>query len=173
DIIGCMADIGWITGHTYVVYDPLACGGTSVLFESTPLYPTPSRYWEVVAKHKITHFYTAPTAILGEPIDPESWKWYNEIVETGSTIISPLTCAILTKPGSATLPFFGIDLAVLDSITGKEIIKTEAEGHRISTAAIESALDAHPTVAKTAAIGENYIVSDLPKTRSGKIMRRV
>ncbi|CAG8694352.1 30880_t:CDS:2 [Gigaspora margarita] len=315
DIFGCMADIGWITGHTYVVYGPLACGGTSVLFESTPLYPTPSRYWEVVAKHKITHFYTAPTAIrllhrfgreyidchdlsslriiasVGEPIDPESWKWYYEVVcrnvcsvidtywqtETGSTIISPLPYAILTKPGSATLPFFGIDLAVLDSITGKEITTTEAEGvlvirqpwpsiartiyndhnryvntylkpykgyyftgdcvirdrdgyywirgrvddvinvsgHRISTSEIESALDAHHTVAETAVIGvydeltgqsvhafvtlkpncstdvkeltlqirkvigpfaapkKIYIVSDLPKTRSGKIMRRV
>ncbi|CAI2181666.1 686_t:CDS:2 [Funneliformis geosporum] len=166
DIYGCMADIGWITGHTYIIYGPLLNGGTTVLFESTPIYPTPSRYWEVVAKHKITQFYTAPTAIrllrrygndyvkghdlsslriigsVGEPINPEAWEWYYEVVgrkecmvvdtywqtETGSIIITPLPGATATKPGSATFPFFGIDPVILDSTTGEEIKGNNAEG---------------------------------------------
>ncbi len=316
DVYGCMADIGWVTGHTYIVYGPLLSGGTTVLFESTPIYPTPSRYWEVVAKHKITQLYTAPTAIrllrkygddyvkghdlsslrvigsVGEPINPEAWEWYYEVVgrkqcpvvdtywqtETGSIIITPLPGATATKPGSATFPFFGIEPAILDPETGKEIEGNGVEGilaiknpwpsmartvyknhhryldtylkpfkgyyftgdgvgrdydgyywirgrvddvinvsgHRLSTAEIESALILHHIVAEAAVVGvadeltgqsvhafatlipnhegtdvkdlilqvrkvigpfaaprKVYIVNDLPKTRSGKIMRRI
>ncbi|CAG8471446.1 15888_t:CDS:2 [Acaulospora morrowiae] len=166
DVHGCMADIGWITGHTYIIYGPLINGATTVLFESTPIYPSPSRYWETVSKHKITQFYTAPTAIrllrkygrehvdghdlsslrligsVGEPIQPEAWEWYNEVVgrnecaiidtywqtETGSIIISPFPGAVMTKAGSATVPSFGIDLVILDPLTGQEIKETKAEG---------------------------------------------
>ena len=157
DKFGCMADIGWITGHTYIVYGPLANGVTTTVFESTPVYPTPSRYWETVQKHKITQFYSAPTAIrllrrlgaqhvegydlssirvlgtVGEPINPEAWNWYNEHVgrkqcaivdtfwqtETGSIVITPFPGAIETKAGSATVPFFGIEPAILDPVSGQ------------------------------------------------------
>ncbi|OAQ29102.1 acetyl-coenzyme A synthetase [Linnemannia elongata AG-77] len=319
DIFACMADVGWITGHTYIVYGPLALGATTVLFESIPTYPTPSRYWELIAKHKVTQFYTAPTAIralrrlgdswveghdlsslrvlgtVGEPINPEAWHWYNDKVgkgrcaivdtywqtETGSHIVTPLPGAIATKAGSATFPFFGIDLAILDPVTGKELAGNDVtgvlavkkawpsiartiygdhkrfmetylrpypgyyftgdgatrdkdgyiwirgrvddvinvSGHRLSTAEIESALIMHPTVAEAAVIGATddvtgqcihafvclkpgisshstdlskelvlqvrkvigpfaapkkiYLVEDLPKTRSGKLMRRI
>jgi len=166
DVYGCMADIGWITGHTYIIYGPLLSGGTTVLFESTPIYPTPSRYWEVVAQHKITQFYTAPTAIrllrrfgsyyvkdhdlsslrvigsVGEPINPEAWEWYYEVVgrkecsvvdtywqtETGSIVLTPLPGATATKPGSATFPFFGIEPVILDPETGKELEGNGVEG---------------------------------------------
>ncbi|KAF0500262.1 acetyl-coenzyme a synthetase [Gigaspora margarita] len=166
DIFGCMTDIGWAVGHNFIVYGPLTNGGTAILFESTPVYPTPSRYWEVVAKHKITQFFTAPTAIrllrkfgreyvdshdlsslrviisAGEPINPDVWEWYNEVVgrsvcsvidnywqtETGSIILAPFPGVTATKPGSVTFPFFGIDIAILDPETGEEIKTTEAEG---------------------------------------------
>ncbi|KAG0074070.1 acetyl-CoA synthetase [Linnemannia elongata] len=318
DIFACMADVGWITGHTYIVYGPLALGATTVLFESIPTYPTPSRYWELIAKHKVTQFYTAPTAIralrrlgdswveghdlsslrvlgtVGEPINPEAWHWYNDKVgkgrcaivdtywqtETGSHIVTPLPGAFATKAGSATFPFFGIDLAILDPVTGKELAGNDVtgvlavkkawpsiartiygdhkrfmetylrpypgyyftgggatrdkdgyiwirgrddvinvSGHRLSTAEIESALIMHATVAEAAVIGATddvtgqcihafvclkpgisshstdlskelvlqvrkvigpfaapkkiYLVEDLPKTRSGKLMRRI
>ncbi|KAF9910609.1 acetyl-CoA synthetase [Linnemannia zychae] len=319
DIFACMADVGWITGHSYIVYGPLALGATTVLFESIPTYPTPARYWELIAKHKVTQFYTAPTAIralrrlgdewveghdlsslrvlgtVGEPINPEAWHWYNDKVgkgrcaivdtywqtETGSHIVTPLPGAIATKPGSATVPFFGIDLAILDPVTGKELEGNDVtgvlavkkawpsiartiygnhhryletylkpypgyyftgdgatrdkdgyiwvrgrvddvinvSGHRLSTAEIESALIMHQAVAETAVIGaaddvtgqcihafvclkpgvsshsndlskelvlqvrkvigpfaapkKIYLVEDLPKTRSGKLMRRI
>ncbi|KAI8989291.1 acetyl-coenzyme A synthetase [Pilobolus umbonatus] len=319
NIFACMADIGWITGHTYSVYGPLLLGGTTVLFESTPTYPTPSRFWEVVEKHKVTHFYTAPTAIralrrlgnewvdkcdlsslrvigsVGEPINPEAWVWYYECVgrsqcavvdtywqtETGSIVISPLPGAIYTKPGSATVPFFGISPVILDPTTGMKLegnnvsgvlaidkpwpsmartiyndhsryidtylkpypgyyftgdgARRDADGyywisgrvddvinvsgHRLSTAEIESALIQHASVAEAAVIGgqddltgqcihafctikpddktdtgellkslitkvrssigpfakpkEIYIIRELPKTRSGKIVRRI
>ncbi|BGO93616.1 hypothetical protein NBRC10512_001250 [Rhodotorula toruloides] len=322
DRYACMADVGWITGHTYIVYGPLANGVTTTIFESTPVYPTPSRFWEVVAKHKLTQFYTAPTAIrllrrlgeehtkghdlstlrtigsVGEPINPEAWEWYWEHVgkkecavvdtywqtETGSIIITPLPGATKTKPGAATLPFFGIDPVLLDPTTGKEITGNDVEGvlcvrkpwpsiartvygdhkrfldtymnvypgfyftgdgagrdhdgyywirgrvddvinvsgHRLSTAEIESALIQHNGVAETAVVGipdeltgqavvayvtlkpdfsfdasdepalmkelvlqvrktigpfaapkKMVLVNDLPKTRSGKIMRRI
>ena len=142
----CTADIGWITGHSYVVYGPLSVGATSVMFEGTPFYPDASRFWQIVEKYGVTTFYTAPTAIralaksgpewtkqhdlsslrllgsVGEPINPEAWMWYYEHVgqnrcpvvdtwwqtETGGILISPLPGAIAQKPGSATLPFFGI-----------------------------------------------------------------
>lgn len=164
DIFACVADIGWITGHSYVVYGPLANGATTVIFESVPNYPDAGRYWEMVERLKITQFYTAPTAIraiqkdgdeyvkkydrsslrvlgtVGEPINPDTWKWYYEIVgekrcsivdtwwqtETGGIMISPLPAATPAKPGSATLPFFGIE-PVLLTPEGKEI-----EGNGVS-----------------------------------------
>ncbi|KAI0342470.1 acetyl-coenzyme a synthetase [Trametopsis cervina] len=322
DRFGCMADLGWITGHTYVVYGPLANGIATTVFESTPVYPTPSRFWETIDNHKLTHFYTAPTAVrllrrlgeqhvqkadlsslrvigsVGEPINPEAWHWLNDHVgrkqaaivdtffqtETGSIVVAPLPGAIETKPGSATVPFLGIEAALLDPVTGKELEGDNVEGvlvfkgtwpsiartvwqdhnrwldvymrpypgyfytgdgavrdkdgyiwikgrvddvinvsgHRLSTAEIESALILYDGVAEAAVIGANdeltgqavhsfvtlkpefkydpaneadlikslalqvrkvigpfaapkkiYIVSDLPKTRSGKIMRRI
>ena len=152
DVYACVADIGWITGHSYVVYGPLANGATTVLFESVPTYPNAGRYWEMVQRLGITQFYTAPTAIraiaregdkfvkpydlsslrvlgsVGEPINPEAWRWYYNVVgqgrcpvvdtwwqtETGGILISPLPGATPLKPGSATLPFFGIEPVVLD-----------------------------------------------------------
>ncbi len=161
-----MADIGWITGHTYIVYGPLANGVTTTVFESTPVYPTPSRYWQTVDKHKLTQFYSAPTAIrllrrlgehhvqdhdlgslrvlgsVGEPINPEAWHWYNDHVgrrqcaivdtfwqtETGSIVVTPFPGAIETKPGSATVPFFGIEPVILDAQTGKELEGNSVEG---------------------------------------------
>jgi acetyl-CoA synthetase len=322
DKFACMADIGWITGHSYIVYGPLANGVSTTVFESTPVYPTPSRYWETVAKHKLTQFYSAPTAIrllrrmghhhveghdlsslrvlgsVGEPINPEAWHWYNEHVgkkecsivdtfwqtETGSIVVTPFPGAVPTKPGSATVPFFGIDAVILDPVSGEELKGNNVEGvlvlrnpwpsiartifrdhnryldvymrpypgffntgdgaardndgyiwikgrvddvinvsgHRLSTAEIESALICHPGVAETAVIGtadeltgqavyafvtlkpeftydpadeagfqkelalqvrkvigpfaapkKIFVVGDLPKTRSGKIMRRI
>ncbi|KAF8752274.1 acetate--CoA ligase [Rhizoctonia solani] len=303
DKFACMADIGWITGHTYIIYGPLLNGVTTTVFESTPVYPTPSRYWDVVQRHKITQFYTSPTAIrllrrlgehhfegydlstlrvlgsVGEPINPEAWHWYNENVgkkqcaivdtfwqtETGSIVVTR-SGAVPTKPGSATVPFWGVDPVILDPVSGKESRVTmsrdhgryldtylkpypgfyftgdgaardqdgyiwikgrvddviNVSGHRLSTAEIESALIMHAGVAETAVIGtadeltgqavhsfvtlkpefeydpsqsgalikeltlqvrkvigpfaapkQIYIVNDLPKTRSGKIMRRV
>jgi len=166
DVFACVADCGWITGHSYIVYGPLCNGATTVIFESTPLYPDAGRYWDMCQRHKVTQFYTAPTAIralaakgdafvqkydlsnlrvlgtVGEPINPEAWLWYHKIVgkeqcavvdtywqtETGGHIVTPLPGAIATKPGSATLPFFGIELAVLDAKTGKELEGNNVEG---------------------------------------------
>jgi acetyl-CoA synthetase len=158
DVYACVADVGWITGHSYVVYGPLANGATTVMFESTPLYPDPGRYWDMVERHRITQFYTAPTALravaregndwvtkydrsslrilgtVGEPINPDTWEWYYNVVgekrcaivdtwwqtETGGIMITPLPAATATKPGSATFPFFGIEPVVLDE-QGNEI----------------------------------------------------
>ena len=152
DVYWCTADIGWVTGHSYIVYGPLANGATSIMFEGVPNYPDASRFWDVVDKWKVQQFYTAPTAIraimaqgddfvektdrsslrllgtVGEPINPEAWKWYHTKVgeekcpivdtwwqtETGGILITPLPGAIATKPGSATLPFFGVVPAILD-----------------------------------------------------------
>ncbi|MCC6872816.1 MAG: acetate--CoA ligase, partial [Sandaracinaceae bacterium] len=146
DIYACVADVGWVTGHSYIVYGPLANGATTLMFESIPTYPDAGRYWDMVARHKITIFYTAPTALralaaqgdgfvkphersslrvlgtVGEPINPEAWKWYFDVVgqgrcnvvdtwwqtETGGIAISPIAPATPTKPGSATLPMPGI-----------------------------------------------------------------
>ncbi len=153
DIYWCTADVGWVTGHTYIAYGPLANGATAVVFEGVPNYPTVSRFWEVVDKHKVTIFYTAPTAIralmregeapvkktsrasirllgsVGEPINPEAWRWYHEVVgdsrcpivdtwwqtETGGILISPLPGATDLKPGSASTPFFGVQPALVDA----------------------------------------------------------
>ncbi|KAL1995760.1 hypothetical protein VTN49DRAFT_626 [Thermomyces lanuginosus] len=313
----CGGDVGWITGHTYVVYAPLLLGATTVVFESTPAYPNFSRYWDVIEQHKVTQFYVAPTALrllkragdqhvhhnmehlrilgsVGEPIAAEVWKWYYEVVgkskcqvidtywqtETGSHIITPLGGVTPTKPGSATLPFLGIEPAIIDPVSGQELQGNDVEGvlaikkpwpsmartvwgahqrymdtylnvykgyyftgdgaardsdgyywirgrvddvvnvsgHRLSTAEIEAALLEHAAVAEAAVVGiadeltgqavnafvslkpghdaseqlrkdlilqvrksigpfaapkAVFIVDDLPKTRSGKIMRRI
>ena len=151
DTYWCTADIGWITGHSYIVYGPLACGATSLIFEGIPSYPNPDRFWEIVEKHKVNIFYTAPTALrslmregndwvdkhdlsslrilgsVGEPINPEAWMWYYNVVgkrrcpimdtwwqtETGGIVIAPLPGAVLLKPGSATVPFPGIVPAIV------------------------------------------------------------
>jgi acetyl-CoA synthetase len=166
DVFACVADIGWITGHTYVVYGPLANGVATLVFEPTPTYPTAARYWETVDAHKVTQFYSAPTAIrllrrlgeehvkqfdlsslrvlgsVGEPINPEAWHWYNDHVgrgqcaivdtfwqtETGSIVITPFPGATETKPGSATVPFFGIEPAIVEPTTGKELTGNGVEG---------------------------------------------
>ncbi|KHD89359.1 MAG: acetyl-CoA synthetase [Bdellovibrio sp. ArHS] len=165
DIYWCSADIGWVTGHSYMVYGPLANAATSLIFEGVPNYPTPSRFWDVVDKHQVSIFYTSPTALrslmregdayvksasrktlrilgtVGEPINPEAWAWYHEVVgegrcpivdtwwqtETGGHMITPLPGAIATKPGSATLPFFGVQPKLL-TVEGKEIKEVEGEG---------------------------------------------
>ena len=166
DIFWCTADVGWVTGHSYIVYGPLANGATTLMFEGVPTFPDAGRFWEVCAKHKVNQFYTAPTAIraligkgkewvekhdlsslkllgtVGEPINPEAWNWYNEVVggrrcpivdtwwqtETGGHLLTPLPGAIATKPGSATLPFFGVQPVILDPTSGEEIHDTAAEG---------------------------------------------
>jgi acetyl-CoA synthetase len=166
DVFWCTADVGWVTGHSYIVYGPLANGATTLMFEGVPTWPDAGRFWEVCAKHKVTQFYTAPTAIralmahgpgpvekhdlsdlrllgtVGEPINPEAWNWYNDVVgqgrcpivdtwwqtETGGHLLTPLPGATPTKPGSATLPFFGVQPVVLDPQSGIEITTTAAEG---------------------------------------------
>jgi acetyl-CoA synthetase len=169
DVYWCTADVGWITGHSYVVYGPLANGATVVMFDGVPNYPDYSRFWQVVDKHKVTLFYTAPTAIralmregdepvkrtsraslrllgsVGEPINPEAWDWYSRVVgdgrcpvvdtwwqtETGGIMITPLPGAIDAKPGSATLPFFGVKPAVVDT-EGREL-EGECSGNLVIT----------------------------------------
>ncbi len=318
DIFWCTADIGWITGHSYIVYGPLSNGATVLMFEGVPTYPDPGRFWKIVEDYKVTVFYTAPTAIralmrhgdlwpnkhdlssirilgtVGEPINPEAWMWYYTLIgqgrcpivdtwwqtETGGILITPLPGATPTKPGSASLPFFGVEAEVLRSDGGvadvneggalvitkpwpgmirgvfgdekNELIKQvyfstfpgkyytsdgcridedgfywlmgriddviNVSGHRLATAEIESALVSHEKVAEAAVVGFPHEVKgqgiycyvtlkrgntpsdglredlvqtvrstigpiaapdaiqfadDLPKTRSGKIMRRI
>jgi len=158
DIYWCTADVGWVTGHSYIVYGPLANGATSLIFEGVPNYPDASRFWQVIDKHQVNIFYTAPTALralmregegpvrktdrsslrllgsVGEPINPEAWEWYYNVVgerrcpivdtwwqtETGAILITPLPGATDLKPGSATRPFFGVQPVLLDE-QGKEI----------------------------------------------------
>jgi len=164
DIYWCTADIGWITGHSYIIYGPLANGATTLMFEGVPNYPDFSRFWQIVDKHEVNIFYTAPTAIralmregddyvnktdrsslkllgtVGEPINPEAWRWYYEVpgnskcpivdtwwqTETGGILISPQTGAIKLKPGSASKPFFGIEPCIVDK-EGNEL-EGECEG---------------------------------------------
>ena len=152
DVFWCTADIGWVTGHSYIVYGPLCAGATTLMFEGIPTYPDAGRFWDVVDKYKVNQFYTAPTAIraimregddpvnkrkltslrllgtVGEPINPEAWMWYHRVVgkekcpivdtwwqtETGGILITPLPGAIPAKPGSATLPFFGVKPVIMD-----------------------------------------------------------
>ncbi|MBV0892343.1 acetate--CoA ligase [Paracoccus sp. Z118] len=166
DIFWCTADVGWVTGHSYIVYGPLANGVTTLMFEGVPTYPDAGRFWETVDKHKVTHFYTAPTAIrsligqgaewvdkydlsslrvlgsVGEPINPEAWTWYDKHVgkgrcpivdtwwqtETGGHMITALPGAIETKPGAATLPFFGVCAEVLDPTDGHQLDGNAVEG---------------------------------------------
>ena len=166
DVFWCTADVGWVTGHSYIVYGPLANGATTLMFEGVPTYPDAGRFWAVCEKHNVNQFYTAPTAIralmgqgeafvqkydlssikvlgtVGEPINPEAWNWYNDVVgkgkapivdtwwqtETGGHLMTPLPGAISTKPGSCTLPFFGVQPVILEPTTGKELLDTEADG---------------------------------------------
>jgi acetyl-CoA synthetase len=166
DVYWCTADVGWVTGHSYIVYGPLANGATTLMFEGVPTYPDASRFWQVCEKHKVTQFYTAPTAIralmgqgkdfvtksdlsslrilgtVGEPINPEAWTWYHEVVghsrcpivdtwwqtETGGHLMTPLPGAHDMKPGAAMKPFFGIKPVVLDPASGREIDGNPAEG---------------------------------------------
>jgi len=166
DVYACVADVGWVTGHSYILYGPLCNGATTVMFESTPVYPDAGRYWQMVDDLGITIFYTAPTAIraiaragdepvkrasrktlrilgtVGEPINPEVWRWYHDVVgdgrcavvdtwwqtETGGIMITPLPGAIPPKPGSATLPFFGVDPLLVDD-EGREVVGNPAKGN--------------------------------------------
>jgi acetyl-CoA synthetase len=167
DVYWCTADVGWVTGHSYILYGPLANGATTLMFEGVPTYPSISRFWEVIDKHNVNIFYTAPTAIrslmqagedpvrkasrrslrllgsVGEPINPEAWEWYHRVVgdgrcpivdtwwqtETGGILISPLPGATKLKPGSATLPFFGVRPQVVDA-DGK-VLEGAAEGNLV------------------------------------------
>jgi acetyl-CoA synthetase len=165
DVYWCTADIGWITGHSYIVYGPLANGATTVMFEGVPSYPDFGRFWEVVEKHKVNQFYTAPTAIralakqgaalvdaydlsslkvlgsVGEPINEEAWHWYNDNIgkkkspivdtwwqtETGGIMITPIPFVTPTKPTYATLPFIGIQPALMDE-NAKELKGNQVDG---------------------------------------------
>ena len=178
DIYWCTADVGWITGHSYIVYGPLANGATSLMFEGVPSWPNASRFWEVIDKHQVTTFYTAPTAIralmregdyavkrtsrkslrllgsVGEPINPEAWRWYHEVVgdercpvvdtwwqtETGGILISPLPGATDLKPGSATLPLPGVHPALVDA--QGTLIEGEGSGNLVL-------LDSWPGIMRT------------------------
>jgi acetyl-CoA synthetase len=158
DIYWCTADVGWVTGHSYIVYGPLSNGATAMMYEGAPNFPDFSRFWSIIERHKVSVFYTAPTAIrafmragrqfadkhdlsslrllgsVGEPINPEAWMWYADVVggkrcpivdtwwqtETGAIMITPLPGVTATKPGTATLPFFGVDAAIVDR-QGKEL----------------------------------------------------
>ena len=166
DVYWCTADVGWVTGHSYIVYGPLANGATTLMFEGVPTFPDFSRFWQICDKHQVNQFYTAPTAIraligkgdqwvekcdlsslrvlgtVGEPINPEAWRWYFNVVgksrcpivdtwwqtETGGHIITSLPGAMPMKPGSAAKPFFGIEPVIVDPATGGEIESTEASG---------------------------------------------
>ncbi|GLT07958.1 acetyl-coenzyme A synthetase [Sulfitobacter porphyrae] len=166
DIYWCTADVGWVTGHSYIVYGPLANGATTLMFEGVPTYPDASRFWQVCEKHKVNQFYTAPTAIralmgkgddfvtkcdlsslrllgtVGEPINPEAWNWYNEVVggercpivdtwwqtETGGHLMTPLPGAHAMKPGAAMKPFFGIKPMILEPTSAEVITDNPAEG---------------------------------------------
>ena len=166
DIYWCTADVGWVTGHSYIVYGPLANGATTLMFEGVPTYPDASRFWQVCEKHKVNQFYTAPTAIralmgqgddyvtkcdlsdlkvlgtVGEPINPEAWNWYNNVVgggrcpivdtwwqtETGGHLMTPLPGAHAMKPGAAMKPFFGIQPKVLEPTSAEELTENPAEG---------------------------------------------
>lgn len=163
DVYWCTADVGWITGHSYIVYGPLAAGATTIMFEGVPTYPDASRFWQVIDKYNVSLFYTAPTAIrmlmregdqfvkktqrsslrilgsVGEPINPEAWNWYHDVVgdkhvqvmdtwwqtETGGHLITPLPYITETPPGSATLPYYGIDPVICDT-NGKEVKANES-----------------------------------------------
>ncbi len=167
DVYWCSADVGWVTGHSYIVYGPLANGATTLMFEGLPTYPDASRFWQIVDKHQVNSFYTAPTVIrglmaagdkfvqktsrtslkvlgsVGEPINPEAWEWYYHIIgedkcpivdtwwqtETGGHMITPLPFATAQKPGSATMPFFGIEPQIVNK--QGEVLEGEAEGNLV------------------------------------------
>jgi len=169
EVFWCTADVGWVTGHSYIVYGPLANGATTLMFEGVPTYPDASRFWRVIDKHRVEIFYTAPTAIralmregdgpvkatsraslrllgtVGEPINPEAWRWYNRVVgedrcpivdtwwqtETGGTLISPLPGAVALKPGSATLPLPGVQCEIVDEKGG--VLEGAVSGNLVIT----------------------------------------
>src|SRR5207245_975608 len=220
DVYFCVADPGWVTGHSYIVYGPLLNGATILMAEGKPDYPTPGRWWDLIERYGVTIFYTTPTAIrllmkygeewpkksdlstlrilgsVGEPINPEAWEWFHRTAggdkpimdtwwqtETGSILITPLPTVPL-KPGSATRPFLGIEADVVDSEgnslpanAGGESIKAFVilkQGEVNSPALIQSIKDqVMKELGKIAVPSEIDIVPSLPKTRSGKIMRRV
>jgi acetyl-CoA synthetase len=197
DIYWCTADVGWVTGHSYLVYGPLANGATTLMFEGVPNYPDASRFWQVVDKHKVNIFYTAPTAIralmglgddfvkrtkrkslkllgtVGEPINPEAWEWYYHVVgegrcpivdtwwqtETGGILITPLPGATKLKPGSATLPFFGVQPAIVD--TEGNVLEGEATGNLVI-------LDAWPGMIRTVYGDHKRFVDTYFSTYKGK-----
>jgi len=197
DIYWCTADVGWVTGHSYIVYGPLANGATTLMFEGVPNYPDASRFWQVVDKHKVNIFYTAPTAIralmgagdepvkstsrkslkllgtVGEPINPEAWEWYYHVVgekrcpivdtwwqtETGGILITPLPGATKLKPGSATLPFFGVQPAIVDA--DGNILEGEAAGNLVI-------LDAWPGMMRTVYGDHQRFVETYFSTYKGK-----
>ncbi|HET7210131.1 MAG TPA: acetate--CoA ligase [Methyloceanibacter sp.] len=197
DIYWCTADVGWVTGHTYIVYGPLANGATTLMFEGVPNYPDASRFWQVVDKHKVNTFYTAPTAIralmgvgddyvtrtsrkslkllgsVGEPINPEAWEWYYHVVgdgrcpivdtwwqtESGGILITPLPGATKLKPGSATLPFFGVEPALVDS--DGNLLEGEASGNLVI-------LDAWPGMMRTVYGDHKRFVDTYLSTYKGK-----
>lgn len=166
DVLFTAGDVGWITGHSYALYGPLALGVSTIIFEGTPAYPNFGRFWRIIERNKATHFYVAPTALrmlkksgedeiakydlsslrtlgsVGEPIASEIWQWYDEKIghgcchisdtywqtESGSHLIAPLAGAVPTKPGAATLPFFGIDAVIIDPTTGKVLEGNDVEG---------------------------------------------
>jgi acetyl-CoA synthetase len=196
DVYWCTADVGWVTGHSYIVYGPLANGATSLMFEGVPNYPDHSRFWQVIDRHAVTIFYTAPTAIralmregdapvkstsraslrllgtVGEPINPEAWRWYFEVVgdarcpvvdtwwqtETGGILIAPLPAAIPQKPGSATLPFYGVRPAIVD--TEGRILEGACEGNLVL-------LDAWPGMMRTVYGDHQRFVDTYFKTYPG------
>ncbi|CAN5367729.1 acetate--CoA ligase [soil metagenome] len=167
DVYWCAADVGWVTGHSYIIYGPLANGATTLMYEGVPNWPTPGRVWEIVDKHQVNQLYTAPTALralmregdhyvtqasraslkllgtVGEPINPEAWRWYHDVVgegrcpiidtwwqtETGGHMITPLPGATALKPGSATMPFFGVEPLIVDA-DGK-VLEGAAEGNLV------------------------------------------
>jgi acetyl-CoA synthetase len=197
DIYWCTADVGWVTGHSYIVYGPLANGATTLMFEGVPNYPDPSRFWQVVDKHKVETLYTAPTAIralmgagddyvtrtkrkslkllgsVGEPINPEAWEWYFNVVgegrcpivdtwwqtETGGILIAPLPGATKLKPGSVTLPFFGVEPAIVDGEGA--VLEGEASGNLVI-------LDAWPGLARTVYGDHKRYVETYFSTYKGK-----
>jgi acetyl-CoA synthetase len=197
DVYWCTADVGWVTGHSYIVYGPLANGATTLMFEGVPNYPDQSRFWQVVDKHKVNILYTAPTAIralmgagddyvtrtsrkslkllgsVGEPINPEAWEWYYRVVgeercpivdtwwqtETGGILITPLPGATKLKPGSATLPFFGVEPAIVDS--DGNLQEGAASGNLVI-------LDAWPGIARTVYGDRQRFVDTYFSTYKGK-----
>jgi acetyl-CoA synthetase len=196
DIYWCTADIGWITGHTYIIYGPLANGATNVMFEGVPSWPDASRFWQVVDKHQVTIFYTAPTAIralmregdfavqrtsrkslrllgsVGEPINPEAWRWYHTVVgegrcpivdtwwqtETGGVLISPMPGAVDAKPGSATLPLPGVQPALVDA--QGQVLAGAASGNLVM-------LDAWPGIMRTVYGDQHRFVDTYFRTYPG------
>jgi acetyl-CoA synthetase len=197
DVYWCTADVGWVTGHSYIVYGPLANGATTLMFEGVPNYPDPSRFWQVVDKHGVETIYTAPTAIralmgagndyvtstsrkslkllgsVGEPINPEAWEWYYDVVgegrcpivdtwwqtETGGILITPLPGATRLKPGSATLPFFGVQPAIVDS--EGTVLEGATSGNLVM-------LDAWPALARTVYGDHQRFVDTYFSTYKGK-----